>query len=139
MMIHRRDFLILTTTFAAGCASAGPSDNLATGKPRTFNAGPIDRYAVDGVYGTFRDKGFFIVRQGQKLLVLSSTCTHKKCRLRAEPDHSFYCPCHGSTFDPSGHVTKGPARQDLPLFDTSVNENGQLLVSISSRRKETGD
>ncbi len=132
MLINRRDFLILTTTFAAGCASAEPPANPSAGKERVINAGLVGSYAVDGVYGGFRDRGFFIIRRGDKLFALSSTCTHKKCRIRTERDHSFYCPCHGSTFDPTGHVTKGPARRDLPIFGTSVNASGQLLVTIPS-------
>lgn len=95
---------------------------------QVWNAGPAGDYARDGVYTRFRDQGFFIVRQGGKLFALSSICTHRKCKLTAEPDHSFFCECHSSTFDPDGHVTKGPARRDLPTYSAVVDENGQLLV-----------
>jgi Rieske Fe-S protein len=64
------------------------------------------------------------------LFALSSICTHRRFQLKAEPDCSFYCKRHGSTFDPSGHVTKGPAKRDLPLLVSSVNETGRLLVKV---------
>ena len=98
-----------------------------------MNAGPASSYAGEGVYSNFRDRGFFVIRQGDKLFALSAICTHRKCTLAAEPDRSFYCKCHGSTFDPGGHVTKGPAKRDLPVLATFTNEQGQLVVDVSAR------
>ena len=103
----------------------------SSGGQHAVNAGPAGSYAAEGVYTAFRDQGFFIIRQGEKLFALSAICTHKKCKLNAEPDRSFYCPCHGSTFDPGGRVTEGPAERDLPVLDTATNETGQLVVSVS--------
>jgi Rieske Fe-S protein len=130
MQISRREFLILTGTFAAGGCSSEP----ALGSERVINAGPASQYAADGVYGAFRERGFFVVRQGERLFALSAICTHKKCKLKAERDRSFYCPCHGSTFDASGHVTQGPAKRDLPVFGTSVSKSGELLVTVGAKR-----
>lgn len=130
MKINRREFLILAATFSAGCTSTNPVGGVSTRGERVVNAGPVGNYANDGVYATFRSQGFFIVRRGERLFALSAICTHKKCRLDAESDRSFYCPCHGSTFDPSGQVTAGPARRDLPEVPMSVDENGRLLVQV---------
>jgi Rieske Fe-S protein len=55
-------------------------------------------------------------------------CTHRACRLRAEPDHSFYRKCDGSMFDPDGKVSEGPAIRDLPLLPASVESDGHLWV-----------
>ena len=99
-------------------------------EPRTINAGAAGNYASDGVYSRFRDQGFFVIRRGEKLFVLSAVCTHKRCKLDAESDRSFHCPCHGSAFDLDGHVTEGPTKRDLPILATSVNENGELLVTV---------
>src|ERR1700742_3794037 len=128
MFMNRSHFLFLTAGLAtAGCQSTdggGPSSTL----PQTINAGPASHYAADGIYSRYRDLGFFIVRQGDKLFALSSYCTHRKCKLTAQTDRTFYCPCHGSTFNADGHVTKGPAKLDLPVYSTSSNDQGQLLV-----------
>jgi Rieske Fe-S protein len=125
MSLNRRQFLLLGATFAAGCAAPG------VGKTKIVNAGPAAQYLADGVYARYRDLGFFLVRRGGNLFALSSICTHKKCTLEAEPDQTFYCPCHGSTFDAGGHVTEGPARRDLPVFEISTDEKGELLVKIT--------
>jgi len=129
MIINRRQFLLLTAGLAAGCAAARDHASAAAAE-RTVNAGPASDYAKDGVYGRFRDASFFVVRRGDKLFALSAICTHRKCKLTAEADRSFYCPCHGSTFDAAGHVTEGPARRDLPVLPVHTNEQGQLMVNV---------
>ena len=129
MEMNRRHFLLLTAGLAAtaGCQST-ESGSHATALPKIINVGPAGNYSRDGIYSRYRNRGFFIVRQGDKLFALSSICTHRKCKITAEKDRTFYCPCHGSTFDAGGHVTKGPARRDLPVFSIVSNERGELLV-----------
>jgi len=72
------------------------------------------------------------VRRGANLFALSSLCTHKHCKLDAEPNRTFYCPCHGSMFDANGKVTEGPARRNLPVFKMFTDESGDLQVTISA-------
>lgn len=128
--MNRREFLILAATAVAGCSATPPEAASPAPRIRLINAGPAGNYAVDAVYTGFRNQGFFLIRQGEKLFALSAVCTHKKCKLKAEPDYSFTCPCHGSTFDPSGHVTEGPAKRDLPVLETFTNEKGELFVKL---------
>ncbi len=130
MIISRREFLILSATFAACCSSTENGGPQPAGAPRVINAGLASNYARDGVYSTFHNQGFFIVRRDGKLFAISSICTHKRCQLTTEPDRSFYCHCHGSTFDPGGHMTQGPARRELPVLATSVNDRGELSVIV---------
>lgn len=135
MSINRRQFLILATVTAAcaamDCPLLAASVDSATGGPeRVVDAGPVGDFAADGVYDRFRDQGFFVVRKDGKLFALSSICTHRKFLLKARPDCSFYCKRHGSIFDPGGYVTEGPAKRDLPVLVTSVNETGHLLVNV---------
>src|SRR5579862_4669731 len=111
MQINRRQFLILSVGVAGGCKTANEVGKAGSGEEGIVNAGLASNYAADGVYSSFRDLGFFVVRQGDKLFALSPICTHRKCNLAAKLNHSFYCKCHGSTFDPDGHVTKGPAKR----------------------------
>jgi Rieske Fe-S protein len=129
MKINRRQFLILTAGVVAGCRTGG---NFAANEERMVNAGSVNNYAADGIYDHFRDQGFYVIRKGDKLFALSAFCTHRKCKLTAEPDRSFYCKCHGSTFDPGGHVTEGPAKRDLPILPAFANEQGQLIVRVSN-------
>jgi Rieske Fe-S protein len=130
MNIDRREFLALTTS-AVACAATECFALADSGAPvQVVDAGPASAFAADGVYSNFRAFGFFVVRKGDKLFALSSFCTHRNVQLTPEPDCSFYCKRHGSTFTPDGHVTKGPAKRDLPILATSVNNAGHLLVSL---------
>lgn len=106
---------MLITGLAAGCHSSNNGSTPALVVERMIKAGPANQYAADGVYSAFVDRGFFVVRRGDELFALSAICTHRNCKLTAEADHSFYCQGHGSTFDPVGQVTQGPAKRDLPL------------------------
>ena len=132
MRINRRTFLVWSAAFAAGCAAPGGANFSLAGKEHLVNAGPANQYLADGVYMRYRDLGFFIVRRGTNLYALSAICTHRRCKLDTEKDRTFYCPCHGSTFDAAGKVTEGPANRDLPTFEISTNEKGELLVKISA-------
>ena len=131
-MLSRRQLIVLASAAAlGGCASSAHDANDAT--PTTFPRGPIDagapsEYPRDGIYARFSRTGaFFVVRQGTRLFVLSAICTHRACALNIRRD-GLLCPCHGSTFTMDGHVTRGPARRDLPRFAVSRNELGHLLV-----------
>ena len=125
--IKRRDFLILAASVLAGSkAAANPASE------RVVDVGPASNFAKDGVYAAFESQGFFIVRKGSQLLALSAFCTHRRCKLAAQSDRSFYCRCHGSTFDPNGKVTEGPAKHDLSQLSVTVNEKGNVLVKVTS-------
>jgi Rieske Fe-S protein len=124
--MNRRQFLILAATCAA---LTKPTSSYARNAEQSIDAGPLSIYASDGLYDKFRDLGFFVIRKGEKLTALSSYCTHQKCKLKAERDHSFYCRCHGSTFDPGGKVTEGPATRNLPVLPTA-NSQGHLIVKV---------
>jgi Rieske Fe-S protein len=131
--ISRREFLIMAAGLAGGCETVNERGATVASQERMVHAGSANNYAADGVYSGFRNQGFFVVRQGDKLFALSAICTHRKCTLASEPDRSFYCKCHGSTFDAGGHVTKGPAKRDLPRLSAYTNEQGRLIVDVSAR------
>jgi Rieske Fe-S protein len=130
--MNRRDFVFVSLAAAAcvGCQGVGAGGGSTTGAVKTIDAGPVASYAADGVYSNYRTLGFFVIRRGGNLEALSSICTHRRCTVSAETDQSFYCECHGSTFDPAGKVTEGPAQRNLPVLTTSTNAEGHLIVNV---------
>ena len=50
-------------------------------------------------------------------LVVIGICTHLGCIPLAHPGDydGWFCPCHGSQYDSSGRIRRGPAPANLPL------------------------
>ena len=51
-------------------------------------------------------------------LVMVGVCTHLGCVPIGESSGDFngwFCPCHGSHYDSSGRIRKGPAPENLPI------------------------
>src|ERR1700733_12072898 len=81
MSLNRREFIVLSAALAVGCRAEGggaanSQDSQAGGA--AIDAGPVGEYSADGLYDRYRDRGFFVVRKGEKLFALSSYCTHRK-------------------------------------------------------------
>jgi ubiquinol-cytochrome c reductase iron-sulfur subunit len=58
------------------------------------------------------------VKEGKdQWLVLIGICTHLGCIPLAHQGEydGFFCPCHGSQYDTSGRIRRGPAPSNLPL------------------------
>ncbi len=71
------------------------------------------------------------VKEGQdKWLVMVGICTHLGCVPLGQKDSDvkgdydgWFCPCHGSHYDSSGRIRKGPAPLNLPVPEYSfINE-----------------
>jgi nitrite reductase/ring-hydroxylating ferredoxin subunit len=94
---------------------------------REIAVGPVARFAVGSVTHFWKEH-FILMRQTTGFLALSHQCTHQKCNVDYVPDQGvIVCPCHGSQFDLTGTVLKGPAPRPLPHFATSVRD-GTLIV-----------
>jgi Rieske Fe-S protein len=79
----------------------------------------------------FRKEQVALVREGGRFRAMSLACTHLGCTVTVAPDR-IECPCHGSVFDLSGKVVRGPA--DRPLPSLRVEERrGTLLVLDGGR------
>ena len=58
------------------------------------------------------------VKEGKsQWLVVYGNCTHLGCvPIGQSGDYNgWFCPCHGSQFDTSGRIRKGPAPTNLPI------------------------
>jgi len=63
-------------------------------------------------------------------LVILGVCTHLGCVPIANAGEfgGYYCPCHGSHYDASGRIRKGPAPLNLEVPYYELPEEGLLVV-----------
>lgn len=63
-------------------------------------------------------------------LVVLGVCTHLGCvPLPGVGDYGgYFCPCHGSHYDASGRIRKGPAPLNLEVPPFEFTEGGSVLV-----------
>ena len=67
-------------------------------------------------------------------LVILGVCTHLGCVPIANAGEfgGYYCPCHGSHYDASGRIRKGPAPLNLEVLLSSVFYKFIYLFPIST-------
>ncbi|SPN99859.1 probable ubiquinol-cytochrome-c reductase Rieske iron-sulfur protein [Cephalotrichum gorgonifer] len=63
-------------------------------------------------------------------LVMLGVCTHLGCVPIGEAGDfgGWFCPCHGSHYDISGRIRKGPAPLNLEIPEYDFPEEGKLVV-----------
>ena len=72
----------------------------------------------------------FLVKSGDAVTALSSTCTHLGCRVSWNvTSQELRCPCHGGVFDRTGAVKSGPPPGPLASYPTRVDD-GRVLVQV---------
>lgn len=81
----------------------------------TLNAGALSGLPSNGI---------FIIRSSQSTVtVLSRTCTHQGCQVGAFSGGVATCPCHGSQYNASGMVVRGPAENSLTSYGATLDGN----------------
>lgn len=81
--------------------------------------------------GSLRDPEADEVRVKDKdWLIVVGVCTHLGCvpLPNAGDYHGWFCPCHGSHYDTSGRIRKGPAPYNLEVPSYSFLEDGKVLI-----------
>ena len=72
----------------------------------------------------------FLVKNGDRVTALSSTCTHLGCRVSWNVEsQDLRCPCHGGVFDSTGAVKAGPPPSPLATLPTRIAD-GRVQVQV---------
>ena len=99
-----------------------PSTRIRLGRPDEFPAGATR---------SFDESNVLLFSDAEGIYAFSSICPHLGCVVSQDTEDRFECPCHGSSFDPSGEVTDGPAPRGLDWLEVSQAPNGWLYVDTS--------
>jgi len=106
-----------TATKASPSSAITNTNNLAVGSPVYFE------YPSGYPNVLFK-------RSDGTLAAYSMLCTHVCCQVTYESSlNEFYCACHGSVFDSSGRVLRGPAGYPLPSITLTVDSSGDVFPS----------
>jgi cytochrome b6-f complex iron-sulfur subunit len=137
-MPRRRMLAWLSSMGLAGSGVLAVLSNLIFFKPRVtygqpakFQIGKPEEYPP-GTRIAREAERICIVRDGNKIAAISTTCTHLGCSV-AISDTGFACPCHGSRYDQDGTVTGGPAPKPLPWFQVAIAPNGEIEVDKNAQ------
>ncbi len=71
------------------------------------------------------------VNSNDELKIYSSRCSHLGCTINRIENENLVCPCHGSTYNLSGKVLKGPASNPLQELNYKIDsEKGEIIVEL---------
>ena len=129
MTLNRRDLLRLAGG-STGLAVIGAGCGSPTGSPPIgpVSAGNVSDLAVGSLLVM---SNIVVARDENGVYGMSSVCTHAGCLLN---DGSrtiaagLVCPCHASTFDGAGNVTRGPAGAPLQHYQVTIAADGAITV-----------
>ncbi len=121
------------STSLAVIGAGGPGCGDPTGSAPTgpVSAGNVSDLAVGALLVM---SNVVVARDENGVYGMSGVCTHAGCLLN---DGSrtiaagLVCPCHASTFDGDGNVTRGPARAPLQHFQVTIAADGGITVDGS--------
>jgi Rieske Fe-S protein len=130
-----------TITFVVGGAALAPSfaaprrtwqratavSDLEEGTPTPVTLRLIRQ---DGYRQVVDRKVVYVQRDGARVRVLDSTCTHLGCRTRYDAaSRRFLCPCHGGVYDVDGTVLDGPPPAPLRTMNARI-DGADVVVQV---------
>lgn len=134
-MITRRDFLELAgrgalwATLGASIVALMRFLGFAEPEPpQVFTLDMPDVYPP-GAFTPVADGRAFIGHDAGGLYAIAARCTHLGC-LSQRRSEGFECPCHGSRFDATGAVTRGPAERPLGRVALTIGPKGQVVLDL---------
>ncbi len=85
---------------------------------------------LDGATEVVDRRVVYLVKSGDDVRALDSTCTHLGCRTRYNAEtRRIECPCHGGLYDAEGNVIGGPPPSPLARIPTRI-ERGTVMVQV---------
>jgi Rieske Fe-S protein len=107
--------------------SAGNASALKDGEPVAVT---LRVARQDGATEVVDRRVVFLVKSGDQIRAIDSTCTHLGCRTRFNAElGQIECPCHGGVYDIAGRVVAGPPPHPLDELPTRI-DGTRVLVQV---------
>ncbi|MDG2990889.1 cytochrome b6-f complex iron-sulfur subunit [Candidatus Synechococcus calcipolaris G9] len=97
-----------------------------------------DRSLAQGIKG---DPTYIVIEEDHTIANygLNAVCTHLGCVVPWNvSENKFICPCHGSQYDSTGKVVRGPAPLSLALAQTTVTDDKLVFTPWTDTDFRTG-
>lgn len=95
--------------------------------PRLAEPGGVLKVRPDGEPGVV-----YLLGTPDGIVAVSAVCTHLGCTVNVEGPR-LVCPCHGSTYERTGRVLRGPAERPLERYPVELPGDGTLEVILNGR------
>ena len=116
-----------------GTSAKDELGNAVTASGWLSSHGEGDRSLVQGLKG---DPTYLIVEGSD----INAICTHLGCVVPWNSGaNKFMCPCHGSQYDATGKVVRGPAPLSLALANVSVDNDNVFVSQWTETDFRTGE
>lgn len=122
--------VLATGVGLAQCLGGCSSSTAPTDVDITLDLNASENAILKSVGGSLRTQGVIVACVGEgSYIAVQSACTHEGQALTwQQSDNRFYCPEHGATFARTGAVTKGPAKDALASYKTTLS-GSQLRIT----------
>lgn len=138
--MDRRDFIKDSGVLICGCAFAGSIlqacasgaaivSGTRDGEYIIFPESDLEGQAYAVVSHPELEFPIYVTSTKGKYSAVLLKCSHKGCEL--EPAAKILtCPCHGSTFKPTGEVVMRPATLPLQSYEVVVSEGSIRIKTV---------
>jgi cytochrome b6-f complex iron-sulfur subunit len=127
-LFKRTTTVLLTISGALGIGALIRFLNYQTEPPvkTEFDLGPANSYPI-GSRSLIPNVPALLIHNQSGFTALSLVCTHLGCTVE-QKDNGFACPCHGSRYDASGNVLRGPAQKPLRALRVEIATDQHLIL-----------
>ena len=121
---------VVAPSFTRRQSSWLPASDLSTLEEGTPHPVMLRVTRHDGASEVVDRRQVYLVRTGDQVRALDSTCTHLGCRTRFNAESGrIECPCHGGMYDATGKVIGGPPPSPLQTLRARV-DNNRVFVEL---------
>ena len=138
--MERRDFirkitvggsvLFVVPAFIESCSKSnnGLGNDPSSTNPMTVDLTSSQFSSLNLVGGYGYSGNVIIIHTGvNQFMALSKICTHQNCTVAYNSSAKILpCYCHGSEYDLTGKVIRGPAQRNLTKYNVEIN--GDVLI-----------
>ena len=95
--------------------------------PKTvFDLGPAEQFPL-GSRTYLPEAQAMLIHTYAGYIAISLLCPHLGCQVNDEGNR-FNCPCHGSSFNDSGKLVRGPAKTDLNKLSLNTDDLDNFIL-----------